>query len=87
MLVVQDTFYIFVILFVDRPKVKSDRRGGGGRNAAGAQGQEDKTGRTLLAPNTSIGQHFLRNPAVVERCVLYVTLVLALTKKYMGQYC
>lgn len=27
---------------------------------------DGKTQRTLLAPNTSIGQHFLKNPAVVE---------------------
>jgi 18S rRNA (adenine1779-N6/adenine1780-N6)-dimethyltransferase len=27
------------------------------------------TGRTLLTPNTSIGQHFLKNPAVVDSIV------------------
>jgi len=26
-----------------------------------------KTVRTLLTPNTSIGQHFLKNPAVVDK--------------------
>ena len=26
-------------------------------------------GRTLLSPNTSIGQHFLKNPAVVDAIV------------------
>ena len=52
-----------------RPKVKSDKRGGG-KSASGQS--EEKTGRTLLAPNTSIGQHFLRNPAVVERYLIVV---------------
>ena len=27
-------------------------------------------GRTLLAPDTSIGQHFLKNPAVVDSIVV-----------------
>lgn len=31
--------------------------------------QESHTVRTLLAPNTSIGQHFLKNPAVVDAIV------------------
>ena len=29
----------------------------------------DRTVRTLLTPNTSIGQHFLKNPAVVDALV------------------
>lgn len=29
----------------------------------------DRTVRTLLTPNTSIGQHFLKNPAVVDAIV------------------
>jgi len=32
-------------------------------------GSETHTVRTLLAPNTSIGQHFLKNPAVVDAIV------------------
>lgn len=33
------------------------------------QGGSSHTVRTLLAPNTSIGQHFLKNPAVVDAIV------------------
>lgn len=44
--------------------------GGGGSSgsssSSGADGGGTHTVRTLLAPNTSIGQHFLRNPAVVD---------------------
>jgi 18S rRNA (adenine1779-N6/adenine1780-N6)-dimethyltransferase len=31
--------------------------------------QAGATSRTLLAPNTSIGQHFLKNPAVVDQII------------------
>jgi len=44
------------------PKAKFDHRQ---RHADPSQGGQ-QTVRTLLAPNTSIGQHFLKNPAVVE---------------------
>ena len=43
-----------------------DRGGGGGGGGVGAGSGGQHTVRTLLAPNTSIGQHFLKNPAVVE---------------------
>ena len=68
------------ILFADQigysrmPKVKSVKRsmsgpggGGGGGSSSSAGGQQ--TVRTLLTPNTSIGQHFLKNPAVVDSIV------------------
>lgn len=35
----------------------------------GGDGGSKASGRTLLTPNTSIGQHFLKNPAVVESIV------------------
>lgn len=57
-------------------------RGSGGRSSSssssshlpsasgGGGGQEGgQTVRTLLAPNTSIGQHFLKNPAVVDAII------------------
>jgi 18S rRNA (adenine1779-N6/adenine1780-N6)-dimethyltransferase len=52
------------------PKVKSAKRdrgsdGAGSGAGAGAQGG----GRTLLSANTNIGQHFLKNPAVVDSIV------------------
>jgi hypothetical protein len=60
--------------------VKTDRRGrsqqggagrgGGGKGHAQAQGGQGEGGqsvRTLLAANTNLGQHFLRNPAVVDK--------------------
>lgn len=37
-------------------------------NAASSQASSG-SGRTLLAPNTNIGQHFLKNPAVVDQIV------------------
>lgn len=40
--------------------------GAGGGHGAEAKGQ---SGRTLLTANTSIGQHFLKNPAVVDSIV------------------
>ena len=40
--------------------------GGGG---GGGQDSGKSSGRTLLTPNTSIGQHFLKNPAVVDSIV------------------
>lgn len=38
-------------------------------NSTPADGGGTQTVRTLLAPNTSIGQHFLKNPAVVDAIV------------------
>ena len=37
--------------------------------AAAASSSGGNVGRTLLSPNTSIGQHFLKNPAVVDAIV------------------
>ena len=45
----------------------SSRIGGG--DGGGGQGEGATATRNLLAPNTSIGQHFLKNPAVVESIV------------------
>ena len=62
------------------PKVKPGRErnysssapgtaaGGGPSNHSGGL----QTVRTLLAPNTSIGQHFLKNPAIVDSIVAKV---------------
>jgi 18S rRNA (adenine1779-N6/adenine1780-N6)-dimethyltransferase len=49
------------------PKVKSEKH----RKVSddGGGGGDTKTVRNLLAPNTSIGQHFLKNPAVVDAIV------------------
>ena len=33
-----------------------------------------KVGRSLLAANTDIGQHFLKNPMVVQGFVIYIRL-------------
>jgi len=53
------------------PKISSNK--GHGREkapgAGAAAGSGSSTVRTLLAPNTSIGQHFLKNPAVVDSIV------------------
>ena len=38
-------------------------------SGAGGEGGGGGFGRTLLAPDTSIGQHFLKNPAVVDSIV------------------
>lgn len=43
--------------------------GGGAGAGASSEGGAKVAGRTLLTPNTSIGQHFLKNPAVVESIV------------------
>lgn len=60
------------------PKIKSDRRnrsqqgGKGGRGSgapAPAEGGGSQSVRTLLAANTNLGQHFLRNPAVVDNII------------------
>lgn len=51
------------------PKVKGNYRGKGSGGNHGENGQSQNTVRTLLAPNTSIGQHFLKNPAVVDAIV------------------
>ncbi len=53
-----------------RPSSHASSGGGGGvvgRTGGGAGGES--TGRTLLAANTSIGQHFLKNPAVVDSII------------------
>ena len=42
---------------------------GGGSNGGSSSAGNSHTVRTLLAPNTSIGQHFLKNPAVVDAIV------------------
>lgn len=51
------------------PKVRSVKhsRPSGDNSNSGDQGSH--TVRTLLAPNTSIGQHFLKNPAVVNAII------------------
>ncbi len=41
--------------------------------------QRGKVVRALLAPNTSIGQHFLKNPAVVDRYCMVMLLLTLLT--------
>lgn len=62
------------------PKIRAERRGAGGGAGGGSAPFGDSsqskgassshsTVRTLLAPNTSIGQHFLKNPAVVDSIV------------------
>jgi 18S rRNA (adenine1779-N6/adenine1780-N6)-dimethyltransferase len=44
--------------------------GHGHGHGHGGHGQEErKTVRTLLSPNTGIGQHFLKNPAIVDSIV------------------
>ena len=51
---------------------KGKGRGGGGGERGGQEGGDSGGGhtvRTLLSPNTSIGQHFLKNPAVVDAIV------------------
>eukprot|EP01041_Mallomonas_annulata_P011846 gene11846-24835_t len=50
-----------------KPKIKSNKRDR-------PDGNEGTTVRTLLAPNTGIGQHFLKNPAVVESIVTKASL-------------
>ena len=40
--------------------------GGGSGGGSSSSGGGQQTVRTLLTPNTSIGQHFLKNPAVVD---------------------
>ena len=59
---------------VTMPKVKSAKRnmsgpGGGSGGGSTSSGGGQQTVRTLLTPNTSIGQHFLKNPAVVDSIV------------------
>ena len=52
------------------PKDKSFKRHN--QNSAsndGNQKDSSHTVRTLLTPNTSIGQHFLKNPAIVDSIV------------------
>lgn len=57
-----------------RPKIKTDKRKSrnSGNNSGGqvcSDGSGGQSVRTLLTANTSIGQHFLRNPAVVDAIV------------------
>ena len=47
------------------PKVKKQKKGLRGSGAAAGAG----AGRTLALPNTSIGQHFLKNPMIVNNIV------------------
>jgi 18S rRNA (adenine1779-N6/adenine1780-N6)-dimethyltransferase len=51
--------YSSVIRSASNPYDESDKK----------ESSNGQTVRTLLAPNTSIGQHFLKNPAVVEAIV------------------
>jgi len=52
-----------------RPKAAKDKRGrqagGGGSGGGGSQAVH----RTLITANTSLGQHFLKNPMVVQGIV------------------
>lgn len=54
-------------------KIRSEKGKGRGGNQQGQQSSGGEQGghtvRTLLSPNTSIGQHFLKNPAVVDAIV------------------
>jgi 18S rRNA (adenine1779-N6/adenine1780-N6)-dimethyltransferase len=55
-----------------KPTKGRGREGGGGTSGSGEGGSGGgggNMGRTLLAPNTSIGQHFLKNPAVVDAII------------------
>lgn len=52
----------------DRPR-KMHKVAGGGGPGRSTNSSEGATVRTLLAPNTSIGQHFLKNPAIVNAIV------------------
>ena len=53
--------------------IKSKKRDSNPRNESNqmdsSTGGSESVGRTLLSPNTSIGQHFLKNPAVVDAIV------------------
>ena len=57
------------------PKAKSSNGRGARTEAAsssssgGGGGGGPSSGRTLLTANTSIGQHFLKNPAVVQSII------------------
>lgn len=56
------------------PKIRKDKRHSkiSGSNSGGqacSDGSSGQSVRTLLAANTNIGQHFLRNPAVVDAIV------------------
>ena len=56
--------YFLVFKYI-MPKVLPSRN----RTTAEAAASSTTSVRTLLAPNTDIGQHFLKNPAVVESIV------------------
>lgn len=71
------------------PKIRPSQHHGNARAAnAGASSSHRKEGgdsqgagggttvRTLLTPNTGIGQHFLKNPAIVDSIVAKVELIL-----------
>lgn len=51
------------------PSSGSSGSGGSGGSSAPAAAPGGQTVRNLLAPNTSIGQHFLKNPAVVDAII------------------
>lgn len=61
---------VFAIRFL-MPKIKSAKFRRESSEGDSSHGNESggSVGRTLLAPNTSIGQHFLKNPAVVDAIV------------------
>jgi 18S rRNA (adenine1779-N6/adenine1780-N6)-dimethyltransferase len=50
-------------------KDRTHKGKGAVKSNQGGEGGGGQTVRTLLAPNTSIGQHFLKNPAVVDAIV------------------
>lgn len=51
------------------PKIKSAKFAHRNEAADSGSSSSGAVGRTLLTPNTSIGQHFLKNPAVVDAIV------------------
>ena len=52
------------------PKERVQRgRGSSSGEREGKSKDNTQSVRTLLAPNTSIGQHFLKNPAIVDSIV------------------
>ena len=57
----------------EMPKIKSQKHGKSSASSSavggGAVDDGSRTVRTLLAPNTNIGQHFLKNPAIVDSIV------------------
>jgi 18S rRNA (adenine1779-N6/adenine1780-N6)-dimethyltransferase len=55
------------------PKVGKEKSGTFAKTGGSKQGnmssRQNAMGRTLAAPNTGIGQHFLKNPAVVDAII------------------